>query len=184
MISFSAKIFKIGINPYVLPPAGVLKYIYKQAGKNKGPIPVCGKINGKKFTQTLVKYRGKWRLYVNMPMRRSAGIDVGDIGDIQVGYNSTERTTPMHPKLKSALEKNNRAFGEFNKLTPSRQKEILKYINSLKTKDSIDRNISKVTRFLSVSKKSVNKSGKVSRINTSKKNPFIPVTFSNNRSLY
>jgi hypothetical protein len=59
MNSFSAKIFKIGINPYVLLPAAILKEIFKQAGKNKGPIPVCGTINEKKFTQTLVKYSGK-----------------------------------------------------------------------------------------------------------------------------
>ena len=78
MISFSSKIYKIGINPYVLLPATALKKIFEQANKNKGPIPVRGELNGHAFIQTLVKYSGKWRLYLNGPMRKNAGIDVGE----------------------------------------------------------------------------------------------------------
>ena len=148
MNSFSAKIFKIGINPYVLLPATILKEIFKQAGKNKGPIPVCGTINENKFTQTLVKYSGKWRLYLNTPMRKSAGIDVGDIANIEISFDPGDRTTPMHPKLKSALEKNKKALAEFNNQVPSRKKEILRYINSLKTEESLERNIKRAIGFL------------------------------------
>ncbi|HSZ87564.1 MAG TPA: YdeI/OmpD-associated family protein [Puia sp.] len=141
MNSFSAKILIIGVNPYVLLPASLLKEIFKKAGKNKGPIPVCGTINEKKFTQTLVRYSGKWRLYLNTPMRKSAGIDVGDIANVEISYDPSERTTPMHPKLKAALEKNKKALTEFNKQIPSRKKEIMRYINSLKTEESLERNI-------------------------------------------
>ncbi|HEY4876142.1 MAG TPA: YdeI/OmpD-associated family protein [Puia sp.] len=153
MNSFSAKIFKIGINPYVLIPATILKEIFKQAEKNKGPIPVCGTINEKKFTQTLIKYSGKWRLYLNTPMRKSAGIDVGDIANIEISFDPGDRTTPMHPKLKSALEKNKKALAEFNNQIPSRKKEILKYINSLKTEESLERNIKRAIGFLTANEK-------------------------------
>ena len=76
--SFSSKIQIIGVNPYVLLPASVLKNLFKEAGKNKGPIPVRGTLNENPFTQTLVKYSGRWRLYLNTPMRKAAGIDEGD----------------------------------------------------------------------------------------------------------
>ncbi len=79
MKTFSAKILKIGINPYVLVPATVLKVLFEQAGKDKGPIPIKGTLNEKPFIQHLVKYSGKWRLYLNTPMRKAAGIDVGDM---------------------------------------------------------------------------------------------------------
>ena len=148
MNSFSAKILIIGINPYVLLPAKVLKKIFEQAGKDRGPIPIRGTINQKKFTQTLVKYSGKWRLYLNTPMRKSAGIDVGDVADVEIQFDPTERITPMHPKLKSALEKNKVALKNFNKLTPSRKKEIMRYINSLKTETVIDKNIKRVIELL------------------------------------
>ena len=52
MKSCSAKIFEIGINPYVDVPKQILNYLFKQANKTKEPIPVKGKLNGKTFKQT------------------------------------------------------------------------------------------------------------------------------------
>ena len=146
---FSAKIFKIGINPYVLLPAAVLKEIFKQASKNKGPIPVRGELNGHAFIQTLVKYSGKWRLYLNGPMRKAAGIDVGDKAEVKIEFDPGPREISMHPKLKAALEKNKKVKTAFSKLPPSRQKEILRYIGFLKTEETVDKNIKRAIGFLS-----------------------------------
>jgi len=153
MNSFSAKISIIGVNPYVLLPEDVLQELFRQAGKNKGPIPVRGTINKKKFTQTLVKYSGKWRLYLNTPMRKSAGLDVGDTASITLRFDPDERTTPMHPKLKSALAENNKALQAFNSQAASRKKEIMRYINSLKTEESVERNIKRAIGFLTGTEK-------------------------------
>src|SRR5690349_978954 len=130
MQSFSAKIYKIGINPYVLLPAIVKKEIFKQAAKDKGPIPVKGTINGHAFIQTLVKYSGKWRLYINAPMLKGGSCNVGDIVKISLQFDGDERITPMHPKLKAALQKNKQANEIFKQLPPSRSKEIMRYINN------------------------------------------------------
>ena len=62
MARFSATIYKLGINPVVDPPERVVNAIFKQAGRTKGPIPVCGKVNGAEFHQTLVRYAGDRRL--------------------------------------------------------------------------------------------------------------------------
>lgn len=148
MKSFSAKILKIGINPYVLLPAPVLNYLFKKSGKSKGPIPVKGTLNGKKYTQTLVKYNGKWRLYLNMPMREAAGIDVGDFADVKVEFDPAPRIIPVHPKLKKALTENKQANTAFEKLPPSRQKEIIRYIGFLKSEESVERNIEKAMKHL------------------------------------
>jgi hypothetical protein len=149
MKSFSAKVSKIGINPYVSVPEDVLNSIFKQAEKAKGPIPVRGTVNGKPFTQTLVKYQGAWRLYINGTMRESAGIDVGDDAHIRLEFDSTPRTEPMHPNLVHALAKNKSAKAAFESLIPSRQKEILRYLNSMKTEESLDRNIARIIKHLS-----------------------------------
>jgi|SRR5882757_4597831 len=147
-MQFSAKIFIIGINPYVLLPAPVLKEIFIQAGKDKGHIPVHLTINDQKFIQHLVKYSGKWRLYLNTPMRKIAGATVGDTISIDIAYDAGERITPMHPKLKTALSKNKIANDIFISLPPSRKKEIMRYINNLKTAESVDRNVKKAIDFL------------------------------------
>ncbi len=145
---FSAKIHIIGINPYVLLPQIVLKYIFRKSGKNKGAIPVELKIADKNFIQNLVKYSGKWRLYLNGPMRKAAGKNVGDDIDIQIDFDPKPRTTPMHSKLKKAFKENPNAKKAFEKLSPSRQKEILRYINFLKSEESVDGNIKRAISYL------------------------------------
>ena len=143
MLSFTEKIRIIGINPYVLLPASVLKYIFQKSGKDKGAIPVQLKIGGKDFGQNLVKYNGRWRLYLNTPMRKAAGKDLGDIVDIQIDFDPKPRTTPMHPRLEKAFKENPGARNVFEKLAPSRQKEILRYINFLKSEETVDKNVQK-----------------------------------------
>lgn len=152
MKSFSAKIQIIGINPYVLLPASVLKYIFLKAGKDKGAIPVQLKIDDKDFIQNLVKYSGKWRLYLNTPIRKAAEKDVGDIIDLRIDFDAMPRTILMHPKLKRAFKENKEAKIAFDKLSPSRQKEILKYINFLKSDESIDKNVQRTISHLTNSK--------------------------------
>lgn len=148
MHSFSAKIFIIGINPYVLLPAAILKTIFLEAGKDKGPITVKGTIDGHAFIQTLVKYSGKWRLYLNEPMRRACSKDVGDKAIFELSYDGIERVTSMHPALEVALKKNKKAKAMFDQLPPSRQKEIKRYINNLKTPASVDKNVVRAINFL------------------------------------
>jgi len=149
MKSFSARILKIGINPYVGVPEDVLNALFKQADKTKGPIQVRGTINGKRFQQTLVKYQGAWRLYINGEMRQAAEIDVGDEAHIKIEYDPVPRIESAPPKFEAALSKSKTAKAAFESLRPSRQKEILRYLNSMKTESSLDRNIEKVIQHLS-----------------------------------
>jgi hypothetical protein len=156
---FQAKIKIIGINPYVLIPGKILEEIFLKAGKNKGPIPVKGTLNEKKFIQTLVKYSGKWRLYLNTPMRKSAKIDVGDIANVRIDFDPKPRIIEIHPKLRQELSKNKTAFDNFKKLSPSYRKEIIRYINNLKSDESIDRNVAKIIRHLTGKERFIGRDG-------------------------
>jgi hypothetical protein len=148
MKSFSAKIQIIGINPYVLLPADLLKHIFHKVGKDKGAIPIKLNIGKEDFIQNLVKYSGKWRLYLNGPMRKAAAKDVGDIIKIKIDFDPKKRTTPVHPKLKKVFAENKEAKTAFDKLSPSRQKEILRYINNLKSEESVEKNIKRAIEHL------------------------------------
>lgn len=148
MKPFKATIDIIGINPFVFVPEPVLKTIFTQANKDKGPIRVCGTIDGFPFTQTLVRYSGHWRLYINGPMLKASNKNVGDTVTIDLTFDPTEQITLMHPKLKAALAKHKEASKMFETLAPSHQKEIKRYINNLKTEASIDKNVERAIRFL------------------------------------
>jgi len=91
-------------------------------------------------------------LYLNGPMRKAAGKDVGDLIDIHIDFDPKPRTTPIHPKLKKAFKENPTAKQAFEKLSPSHQKEILRYINFLKSEESVDKNVQRAIAHLTSGK--------------------------------
>ncbi|MBN8581812.1 MAG: DUF1905 domain-containing protein [Anaerolineae bacterium] len=147
-IKFRAKIEIIGVNPFVFLPERVLSEVFKQAGKNKGKIPVKMKIDGHEFVQTLVKWKSAWRLYLNMPMRKAAQKAVGDVANFEIIYDPIERVFPIHPKFEKALKKNKQAQEVFNSLRPSLQLEINRYFSFLKTEATVDKNVERAIQFL------------------------------------
>ncbi|MBO9618863.1 MAG: YdeI/OmpD-associated family protein [Niabella sp.] len=139
----------IGINPFVFLPEPVLKSIFKQAAKEKGHIQVRGTVNGNAFRQTLVKYSGEWRLYINTIMLKNSPKRIGETIEITIAFDPEERTIAPHPKLVKALNEHPEAQKIFNNLAPSKQFEIVRYIASLKTETSVDKNIIRAIDFLS-----------------------------------
>ena len=125
-----------------------MKIIFAEAGKSAGPIPVRGKLEGADFTQTLVKYRAAWRLYINGPMLKASRSKVGDTVKIEIEFDPEPREVPFPKRLADAFNRDAIAKAAFGKLSPSRRKEILKYLVSLKTEASIERNVERVLNNL------------------------------------
>jgi hypothetical protein len=142
-VRFSATVHKLGINPCVDVPHGVVGELRRTSGKEAGPIPVRGRLNGKRFSTTVVRYAGGWRLYLNTAMRAEAAADVGDELTVEVAYDRTPRIVPMPPRFAAALAKDPKARAAFEDLAPSHRKDILNYLNSLKTAESLERSIKK-----------------------------------------
>ncbi len=148
MHSFKAIIQIIGINPFVFVPEKVLESIFKKAGKDRGHIPVCGTVNGKPYTQTLVKYSGHWRLYINTTMLKDSPKRIGETIVLTISFDPSDRSIAMHPRLAKALKDDKAAKAAFDKLPPSRRKEIVRYITALKTEESIERNVQRAIQSL------------------------------------
>ena len=148
MQKFIAKIELIGINPFVFVPVDVLKEIFRQSGKDKGHIPVRGSVNRKAYKQTLVKYSGDWRLYINTTMLKDSPKRIGEIIEVTIQHDPKDRTIEPHPAFAKALKENKEAKKVFDGLPASRQKEIVRYIGALKTPESISRNIQRAIGFL------------------------------------
>jgi len=145
---FTAKIEIIGINPFVFVPEDILNEIFKQAQKNKSPIPVKGTVNGKEFSQNLMKYLGEWRLYINMKMLKDSPKRIGEMIEIFLEYDDSERKICINPELEKAINADCVVRNNFEQLIPSRKLELIRYINNLKTKVSISKNIDKIIRYL------------------------------------
>lgn len=148
MDSFTATLEIIVGNPFVYVPSEILENLFRQANKRKGHIPVMGTINGKPFQQTLVKYSGDWRLYINMVMLKNSPKRIGEEIQVEITFDPNDRTIQPHPKWMKALAENQAAREVFENLSPSRQKEIVRYISNLKTEQSIDKNVNRAINFL------------------------------------
>ncbi|MGB5418963.1 YdeI/OmpD-associated family protein [Algibacter sp.] len=148
MKKFKATLEILGINPFVFVPKDILEQLFFDAKKDKGHIPICGTINGEKYIQTLVRYKGDWRLYINMKMLPNSPNRIGETIEVTIKYDFAERKTVLNPKLLKALKENQKAKKVFDQLSASKQKEIIKYISYLKSEESIDRNIKKAIGFL------------------------------------
>ena len=141
---FSTIIFKVGINPCVDVPASV-----SAALGRKGYIPVKGKLNGHTFRAGLVSLgQGRHRLYVNGVMRKDAGVDVGDRIVVVLDYDPVPRKVPVPSLLAQALKAEPKAKRAWLMLTSSRRKEILLYLNALKSRQSLHHNVERVLRQL------------------------------------
>lgn len=58
------------------------------------------------------------------------------------------RTIAMHPQLKAALDANHDAKKIFDSLSPSHQKEIIRYIANLKSEEKATFNVQKAIGYL------------------------------------
>ncbi len=144
--SFKAKIHIVGINPCVKVPLRITDKLEA----TKGFIPVKGKIKNHFFQQTLCPVNGEeYRLYVNRPMLKGADIKVGQTATFIIEQDTLERNKnhPMPGEFKKKLEED-KLLTAFQQLTPSRQKEINRYLNNLKTEESLHRNIDKMINVL------------------------------------
>jgi hypothetical protein len=145
---FKAIIEIIGVNPFVHIPGNILGNIFRQAGKDKGFIPIKGTVNNKPYKQTLVKYKGSWRLYINTTILKNSPKRTGEEIDVTIAFDPIKRTIDPHPKLLEALENNIKAKNVFDGLSPSKRNEIIRYISFLKSEESIDRNVKRAIDFL------------------------------------
>jgi hypothetical protein len=148
MFQFEAELQIIGVNPYVLVPDEILQSIFDQAGKSKGFIPICGLVNETSYTQTLVKYRGFWRLYINMKMLKNSPKRIGEIISLTVQYDQQCRSIESPALFTKALKTNAKANEVFNNLSASRKYEIIRYLANLKTEDALLKNIKRAIDFL------------------------------------
>ncbi|OGO19670.1 MAG: hypothetical protein A2Z15_04005 [Chloroflexi bacterium RBG_16_50_11] len=140
---FSAVIYKAGINPCVEVPAKVRRALLGR--QQKGNVPVKGSIKGFEFRATLIPVRGGlYRLYVNGDMRRGAKVAAGDTIKVVLAKDTEPREMIIPHALLLALEENAAARAAWEKLPPSHKKEILAYLNYLKTPEALERNVKKL----------------------------------------
>jgi hypothetical protein len=151
-LTLTATIEIVGVNPYVLVSA---KQVNVLRPEWRRPMPVLVRINGGPKepwrTNMMPNGSGEFLLYLHGQMRDASNTNVGDIVLVDLIFDETYRNGPQHAvpeKLQAAFDGNETITSNWEKLTPSRQKEILRYFAALKTPEALDRNVERMVRIL------------------------------------
>jgi hypothetical protein len=144
MHRFTQTISIVGVNPYVTVPLKIAKTFGK-----KGFVPVKIKVNGHPFLANLVPVgEGRHRLYLHGIMRKKVLAQVGDKVTIELTYDPKLRVEPMSKSLAKMLKTSPPGYRNWKNLSPSRRKEVNRYLNRLKSDEVLKRNIDRVMKYL------------------------------------
>lgn len=150
---FKAEIYQTGINWCVDVPVSVSSKLKA----DKGYIRIKGTINGFSFDKSLVPVKDRpYRLFVNGIMMKRAGTAIGKVAEFVISEDERkpESVYPMPDFLGKILKKQKLA-GAFESMTMSRKKEVLRYIQRLKSPETIERNVQKLIAQLKSGTKDV-----------------------------
>lgn len=152
-LHFSAVIKIRDGNPYILVDENLATQLRKDWKK---PMPVLIQVNGEPQKPWQINMmptgEGSFYLYLHGDVRKASNTKVGDRVSVDISFDEKYKNGPMHPMpawFETALKKNPEAEKNWEKLPPSRQKEILRYFSWLKSDEAQERNIEKVIHVLS-----------------------------------
>jgi hypothetical protein len=152
-LTFQSEILINGINPYVLVSAqqgASLKPRWRR------PMPVLVQVNGQPeqpwHINMMPMGNGDFYLYLHGDIRKASDTKVGDQVTVTLKFDSSYKNGPQHEipaVLEKAIRTDETIKSNWHKLPPSRQKEVLRYIANLKSKEAKDRNLIRVLHVLS-----------------------------------
>ena len=151
--NFKAKIYKTGINWCVDVPTEITE----QLTSEKGRISIKGKIDKFAFTKTLMPVKNApYRLFVNQAMMKGGKTALGKTVTFEIEQD-TEKVGKQYPIPKLLVEQLDRhqLMADFDNLTASKKKDILKYLSYVKTEETLLKNIGKLIIQLKNKEKNV-----------------------------
>ena len=105
-------------------------------------------INGHSYRSTVTPYRGETMLPLSAENRVAAGVEAGQVVDVDIEHDDAPRTVDVPDDLAAALPGPARAA--FDALSVSRQRAIVDPIEAAKTPETRERRIAKAVDELGV----------------------------------
>lgn len=156
LLKFRATIEIIGVNPFVLVSPARAQQL---KGGWRKPMPVRVQINHAPKVPWRVNMMprgdGSFYLYLAGIVRSVSGTKVGDRVVVRVGFDEKYRGGPAHRMpiwFKRPLQESALARQGWRRLTPSRKKEMLRYLAALKSPEARARNALRAVRVLAGAK--------------------------------
>lgn len=155
-MKFTARIELRGINPYVMVSEAQAQQIRPDW---KRPIPVTVQVNGRPEPPARVNMMpagdGSFLLYLDGAIRKASATAAGDTVEVSLAFDDSYRGGPAHAmpaEFAARLDANPVARARWDQLSPSLQKEMLRYLARLKSDAARTRNIEQALNVLNGAK--------------------------------
>jgi Domain of unknown function (DUF1905)/Bacteriocin-protection, YdeI or OmpD-Associated len=140
-------------NPYIL--VGAVRANTIRPGWRR-PVPVLVRVNGNPDQQWRINMmpvgNGDFYLYLHGEIRSASHTSVGDRIQVEIKFDASYRNGPQHPMpiwFRRGLTASPQAKKNWQALSPSRKKEILRYFSRLKSSAVQARNLARALHVLS-----------------------------------
>jgi hypothetical protein len=150
-LKIEARIEITGVNPYVT--VSVERAEQLKAGW-RGPMPVVVQVNGEPnppwHINMMPRGDGSYFLYLAGVVRKASGTKVGDRVQVEVEFDANYRGGPdeLPVWFVDALQLDSVALANWAALSPSRQKEVVRYLLNLRSDEARERNLNQVMDML------------------------------------
>ncbi|WP_207425904.1 YdeI/OmpD-associated family protein [Pedobacter sp. SYSU D00535] len=144
MIKFTSTILQFGNNTGIEVPEQMLE----ELGGGKKPLVVVT-LNNYTYCSAVAKMNDKFLISLSSENRRNANVKGGDQLEIILELDTAPRTVELPADLQEALEKNETAKVNFEKLAPSKKKALIVSVTEAKTEETRLRRIEKAVQSLS-----------------------------------
>lgn len=115
--------------------------------------PVKVKINDYTYQNTIAVMNGLYLLSVSAEVREKAGINAGDVVEVELALDTAPREVEVPSDLQDALDANSAAKISFDSLSNSNKKRFIIPIDQAKTPETRTRRIEKAIIDLAENKK-------------------------------
>lgn len=143
--TFLANIYRIWQLRYVDVPdevASALAKEFKTGAKPVKYIPVVAQVNGRRVRTTLLPAgRGRYRMQFNAELRKAAHADTGELVRLNLSPDRQSRELPVPKDLSAALRRHPTARKAFENAPPGYRRQILKWMDSVKSDNARARRI-------------------------------------------
>lgn len=125
--------------------------VVAELGSGKKP-QVSVHIKGYTYRSSIASMGGEFMLPVSAEVRTNAGVNAGEIIDIELELDTEPREVTIPDDLKKALEENAEAKKYFDSLSYSNKRRLVIPVEDAKTAETRQRRIEKTVKLLSEGK--------------------------------
>ena len=114
--------------------------------RKRAPVKVT--INATTYRTTIAVYGGKSYIGVRREVREAAGVAAGEQLTVGLEYDAELRTVDLPEALRARLEADREVAAAFEKLSHTRKKEFVEWLNSAKLAQTQQRRMAQVMAML------------------------------------